>query len=77
MIDKDDLEYVTDRKPTDNQILDLPFAWKVCKYVKSNAIIFAKDQQTIVKECGRMHDMGMAVSSVDACNKALKIIAVN
>ena len=32
---------------------------------------------TLVKECSRMHDMGMAVSSVDACNKALKIIAVN
>ena len=32
---------------------------------------------SLVKECGRMHDMGMAVSSVDACNKALKIVAVN
>ena len=31
----------------------------------------------LVKECGRMHDMGMAVNSVDSCNKALDLVAVN
>ena len=42
IIDKDNIEYVTDRKPTDDQIIDLLFAWKVCKYVKSNANYFCK-----------------------------------
>jgi phosphoribosylaminoimidazolecarboxamide formyltransferase/IMP cyclohydrolase len=60
IIDKDNLEYVTDRKPTDGQILDLLFAWKVCKYVKSNAIIFAKDQQTIGIGAGQMSRVNSA-----------------
>jgi len=60
MIDKDNLEYVTDKKPTDDQIIDLLFAWKVCKYVKSNAIIFAKDQQTIGIGAGQMSRVNSA-----------------
>ncbi len=60
IIEKGDLDYVTDRKPTDDQILDLLFAWKVCKYVKSNAIIFAKDQQTIGIGAGQMSRVNSA-----------------
>jgi phosphoribosylaminoimidazolecarboxamide formyltransferase/IMP cyclohydrolase len=60
IIDKDDLEYVTDRKPNSDQILDLLFAWKVCKYVKSNAIIFAKDQRTIGIGAGQMSRVNSA-----------------
>ena len=36
-----------------------------------------RDLNKLVKECGRMHDMGMAVITVDSCNKALKLVAVN
>ncbi len=60
IIDKDNLEYVTDKKPTDDQIIDLLFAWKVCKYVKSNAIIFAKNQQTIGIGAGQMSRVNSA-----------------
>ena len=60
IIDKDNLEYVTDRKPTDDQIIDLLFAWKVCKYVKSNAIIIAKNQQTIGVGAGQMSRVNSA-----------------
>ena len=60
IIDKDNLEYVTERKPTDDQIIDLLFAWKVCKYVKSNAIIFAKNQQTIGIGAGQMSRVNSA-----------------
>ena len=60
IIDKDNLEYVTERKPTDDQIMDLLFAWKVCKYVKSNAIIFAKNQQTIGIGAGQMSRVNSA-----------------
>jgi len=60
IIDKDNIEYVTDRKPTDDQIIDLLFAWKVCKYVKSNAIIFARNQQTIGIGAGQMSRVNSA-----------------
>lgn len=46
-ITKEELKTVTDRKPTDKEIEDLLFAWKVVKHVKSNAIVYAKDGQTI------------------------------
>ena len=51
---------MTDRKPNSDQILDLLFAWKVCKYVKSNAIIFAKDQRTIGIGAGQMSRVNSA-----------------
>ena len=60
IIDKDNLEFVTDKIPTDDQITDLLFAWKVCKYVKSNAIIFAKNQQTIGIGAGQMSRVNSA-----------------
>lgn len=44
---QDDLEIVTERKPTQKEIRDMLFAWQVVKHVKSNAIVYAKDQQTI------------------------------
>ena len=43
----DDLRVVTKRKPTAKEIEDLLFAWKVVKYVKSNAIVYAKDRRTL------------------------------
>ena len=49
IIEKRDIEFevTTDKEPTEEQFSDLIFAWKVCKYIKSNAIIFAKNQQTL------------------------------
>lgn len=46
-LSKEDLETVTDRKPSEQEIEDLIFAWKVVKHVKSNAIVYAKNSQTI------------------------------
>ena len=40
-------EVVTDRIPTDKEVEDLKFAWKVCKHIKSNGIVLAKDGQTV------------------------------
>ena len=54
MIDESDLKVVTQRAPSPSQIIDLLFAWKVAKYVKSNAIVFAKNQQTIGIGAGQM-----------------------
>jgi phosphoribosylaminoimidazolecarboxamide formyltransferase/IMP cyclohydrolase len=45
---------VTQKKPTPTQYADLWFAWRVCKYVKSNAIVFARDGMTIGVGAGQM-----------------------
>ena len=49
-----DLKTVTQRKPTDDELSSLLFAWKVCKHVKSNAIVYARDNQTIGVGAGQM-----------------------
>ena len=43
----EDYEVVTERKPTEKEIRDLLFSWKVVKHVKSNAVVYARDAQTI------------------------------
>jgi len=53
-VTRDDLKVVTKLAPTDAQFADLLFAWKVAKYVKSNAIVYAKDQHTIGVGAGQM-----------------------
>ena len=42
----DELKFVTEKKPTEKEMQDLIFAWKVCKYTKSNGIVLAKDFAT-------------------------------
>jgi len=49
-----DLKVVTHRQPTEEEIRSLLFAWKVCKHVKSNAILYARDQQTVGVGAGQM-----------------------
>ena len=50
----DDMKCVSSLQPSDSQMKDLLFAWKVAKYVKSNAIVYAKDQMTIGVGAGQM-----------------------
>jgi phosphoribosylaminoimidazolecarboxamide formyltransferase/IMP cyclohydrolase len=49
-----DLTVVTRRKPTERELADLLFAWRVCKFVKSNAIVLARDGATIGVGAGQM-----------------------
>lgn len=49
-----DLKVVSERKPTDTEMKSLLFAWKVCKHVKSNAIVFAREGQTVGIGAGQM-----------------------
>ncbi|MBT06334.1 MAG: bifunctional phosphoribosylaminoimidazolecarboxamide formyltransferase/inosine monophosphate cyclohydrolase [Rhodospirillaceae bacterium] len=49
-----DLKVVTKKRPTDKQLDDLLFAFRVCKHVKSNAIVYAKDGMTIGIGAGQM-----------------------
>ncbi len=50
----DDLRVVSRRQPESNELADLLFAWKVAMYVKSNAIVYARDQRTIGIGAGQM-----------------------
>jgi phosphoribosylaminoimidazolecarboxamide formyltransferase/IMP cyclohydrolase len=54
-ISESDLKFVTERKPTEKEIHALLLAWKVCKHVKSNAIVFANENQTIGVGAGQMN----------------------
>ena len=54
MINESDLKIVTERIPTKKQMDDLLFAWRVSKFVKSNAIVFCKDKMTIGVGAGQM-----------------------
>ncbi|MGR3511338.1 MAG: bifunctional phosphoribosylaminoimidazolecarboxamide formyltransferase/IMP cyclohydrolase [Paracoccaceae bacterium] len=53
-ITADDLKVVTEKTPTEDQMTDLLFAWRVAKHVKSNAIIYAKDGATVGIGAGQM-----------------------
>ncbi|MCF7223293.1 bifunctional phosphoribosylaminoimidazolecarboxamide formyltransferase/IMP cyclohydrolase [Marilutibacter chinensis] len=54
VVTRDELKVVTRLAPTEAQLADLLFAWKVAKFVKSNAIVYAKDQRTIGVGAGQM-----------------------
>jgi phosphoribosylaminoimidazolecarboxamide formyltransferase/IMP cyclohydrolase len=51
---REDLKVVTKREPTENEIRDLLFAWRVCKHTKSNAIVYAREEQTVGVGAGQM-----------------------
>jgi phosphoribosylaminoimidazolecarboxamide formyltransferase / IMP cyclohydrolase len=53
-LDPASLKVVSARKPTDHELQDLVFAWKVVRFVKSNAIVFCKDASTIGIGAGQM-----------------------
>ena len=54
VISNEDLRVVSERKPSKDEIENCLFAWKVCKFVKSNAIVYTKDNQTIGIGAGQM-----------------------
>ena len=49
-----ELKTVTERKPTEDELAALLFSWRVCKHVKSNAIVYARNGQTISVGAGQM-----------------------
>ncbi len=60
-IDLDDLKVVTKIAPTEEQMRDLLFAWKVAKHVKSNAIVYVRDQATVGVGAGQMSRVDSAL----------------
>ncbi|HAX77083.1 MAG TPA: bifunctional phosphoribosylaminoimidazolecarboxamide formyltransferase/inosine monophosphate cyclohydrolase, partial [Cyanobacteria bacterium UBA11372] len=51
-------QVVTEKQPTPEQLAELLFAWKVCKHVKSNAIVVTRDRTTIGVGAGQMNRVG-------------------
>jgi phosphoribosylaminoimidazolecarboxamide formyltransferase/IMP cyclohydrolase len=58
--DKLDLKVVTKRQPTEREFADLKFAFRVCKHVKSNSIVYAKDGATVGIGAGQMSRLDSA-----------------
>ena len=63
---------VTEAKPTDAQLADLEFAWKIVKHVKSNAIVVAKDGMTYGVGAGQMNRVGSAEIALKQAAATLK-----
>jgi phosphoribosylaminoimidazolecarboxamide formyltransferase/IMP cyclohydrolase len=53
-VTRDELKVVTQRAPTPAELADMLFAWRVAKYVKSNAIVYARDGRTVGIGAGQM-----------------------
>jgi phosphoribosylaminoimidazolecarboxamide formyltransferase/IMP cyclohydrolase len=69
-----DLKVVTKKQPTPQQLQDLLFAWKVAKYVKSNAIVFCKDGMTMGVGAGQMSRLDSArIASIKAQHASLSL----
>ena len=69
-----DLKVVTKKKPTDAQLADLLFAWRVGKYVKSNAIVFCANGQTMGVGAGQMSRIDSArIAAIKAQNAGLSL----
>ena len=68
LIQREDLKCVTKRQPTPKEIDDLMFAWRVAKFVKSNAIVYVRNRQTIGIGAGQMS----RVISADIANLKAK-----
>ncbi|UFJ41014.1 bifunctional phosphoribosylaminoimidazolecarboxamide formyltransferase/IMP cyclohydrolase [Brevibacillus humidisoli] len=60
-----DMTVVTERKPTEEELAQLAFAWRVVKHVKSNAIVLARENMTIGVGAGQMNRVGAARIAIE------------
>ena len=69
-----DLKIVSKRAPIEGELRDMLFAWKVAKFVKSNAIVYAKNGQTIGVGAGQMSRVYSAkIAGIKAADEGLKV----
>ena len=74
MITREDLKVVTRRQPSEAEFNDLLFAWKVAKFVKSNAIVYAHDGRTIGVGAGQMSRVYSArIAAIKAQDENLQV----
>lgn len=65
-------EVVTDRKPTDKELEDMLFTWKIVKYVKSNGIAIGKDKQSIGIGPGQVNRIWATKQSIEHANELIE-----
>ncbi|MGF1785848.1 bifunctional phosphoribosylaminoimidazolecarboxamide formyltransferase/IMP cyclohydrolase [Photobacterium swingsii] len=74
MVNKDDLKVVSKRTPNADELRDALFCWKVAKYVKSNAIVYAKGNMTIGVGAGQMSRVYSAkIAGIKAADENLEV----
>lgn len=74
MVDLQDLQVVTERQPTEAEMRDALFCWKVAKFVKSNAIVYAREQRTIGIGAGQMSRVYSArIAGIKAAAEGLDV----
>ncbi|ELB2966924.1 bifunctional phosphoribosylaminoimidazolecarboxamide formyltransferase/IMP cyclohydrolase [Vibrio parahaemolyticus] len=74
MVRLDDLKVVSKRQPTEEELKDALFCWKVAKYVKSNAIVYAKGDMTIGVGAGQMSRVYSAkIAGIKAADEGLEV----
>ncbi|MGB1138702.1 MAG: bifunctional phosphoribosylaminoimidazolecarboxamide formyltransferase/IMP cyclohydrolase [Luminiphilus sp.] len=74
MVTRGDLKVATEREPTDAEWDDLLFAWKVAKFVKSNAIVYAAQQRTVGVGAGQMSRVNSArIAAIKAEHAGLEV----
>jgi phosphoribosylaminoimidazolecarboxamide formyltransferase/IMP cyclohydrolase len=74
-IQQSDIKVVTKRVPSEQEMRDLLFAWRVAKYVKSNAIVFCKDNMTVGVGAGQMSRVDSArIAAIKAENAGLTVV---
>ena len=74
MVDANELNLVTKRAPSDAELTDLMFCWKVAKFVKSNAIVYAKEGMTIGIGAGQMSRVYSAkLAGIKAFDEGLEV----
>jgi len=70
----DEIKVVTKREPTEQEMQDLLFSWKVAKYVKSNAIVYGRDGMTIGVGAGQMSRVNSArIAGIKAEHAKLEV----
>jgi len=74
MVTRDDLKIVTKKIPTDEEFEEMIFAWKIAKMVKSNAIVYTKNNRTIGIGAGQMSRINSArIAGIKADHAGLKV----
>jgi len=71
-----DLKVVTKKAPTEAQMQDLLFAWKVAKHVKSNAIVYVKDGATVGVGAGQMSRLDSALIAAQKAERMAQVLGL-
>ncbi|MFP8965678.1 bifunctional phosphoribosylaminoimidazolecarboxamide formyltransferase/IMP cyclohydrolase [Pokkaliibacter sp. CJK22405] len=74
MVAEEEMKVVSNRQPTEQEMRDLLFAWEVAKYVKSNAIVYARDGMTVGIGAGQMSRVYSArIAGIKAEDEGLEV----